>query len=109
MRRARVGDFVSKRIGIIETPGRELIKRRIGIRGSFLVGWKLQHPFPYAHLCPCRQRKNQQEEGSGSPPRRSYAGSQISMARRQNHLFLGIGLLSFAILAQGRRLVPSAA
>ena len=46
----RVGYFVSQRIGIVEAPSRELIKRWIRVRRSLLVRRKIQDTFPYANL-----------------------------------------------------------
>ena len=46
----RVGYFVSQRVGIVEAPSRELIKRWIRVRRSLLVRRKIQDTFPYANL-----------------------------------------------------------
>jgi hypothetical protein len=56
-----VRDFVPQRIGIIESAGRELVERRIGIRQSLFVCRKIQDTFPHAHLSLNRYGVNTQE------------------------------------------------
>src|SRR6266576_3837806 len=96
--RARVGDFVSKSIGIVEAASRELIKRRIRVRSSLLVGRELQDAFPHAHLPASRYRENQQEKESRGPAPGSHPGERISRARIYDHLSLSIYLFDFPFL-----------
>ena len=96
--RARVGDFVSKSIGIVEAASRELIKRRIRVRRSLLVGRELQDAFPHAHLPASRYRENQQEKESRGPAPGSHPGERISRARIYDHLSLSIYLFDFPFL-----------